>query len=428
MINLYYDKIVEGIPAPNGAAEIALTDDARRVPYVKNHTPQTAVAIMNTFYFIVKSQKVVVKIYTEKQKAKNLFYPIELNDSLYNWDRDLTGLISNRPKKMIQKDHMKLLIVAPKLTGRYYHIERLKQRLDELVDYGIPKSNIIVLLGEINGVYNSLLDYDTYNLDYQQIYSQTLLKCRWGLSDLSWIFGNDTRANTLGKNEIEKEYTTVDNWNPAKVFKVITSKQDHDITLLLELIYRKLLDKGIFNFDPSDYAIKTANNNLIDPRKSSIEKQRKHGILKNIFDYKQTTNETVDSLFKIICDESYLNINTPYKAELSTLSPGHNIYKSIAQARPFTVIGNVDTMSYLNSQRYFSCNELLDQRYDKSMSVTKRVALMCNNIDRILGMEEAQLQKIIEDSKPFLKKNQERFFEKSMQSTLLELFVDMRYE
>jgi len=428
MINLYYDKIIDGVPAPNGTKDIALTKDARQIPYVKDYTIFHPISVMNTFYFIVKANKVVVNLYTEKQKAKNLFYPIELADQIFNWDRDWGNLISKRAKRMIQKNHMKLLILAPKLKENHYTMIRLNARINELIATGISPESVVLVIGEIKGVYKNVFSIENvYGIDYQQIYTQMLYKTRWGMSKLDWIFGHDTRAKTLSSKDIEKEYFDIDNWNPTKTFNFLSSSKDHDIALILEILYKNISSFGNINFKLEDYNIKELNNNYIDPRKSSIEKNSKIDLLKNLKSF-NNTDELTTSLINVVCDDYFLNVDTAYKPELNGLAPGFNVWSQIATGQPFMVIGCLDTMKYLNNEKYFSYNEILEQTYDSITVPTKRVELIVKNLERLGYMEKDKINKLIQEAKPFMKANRQRFFEKKMAIKLMNLFVDMKYE
>ena len=433
MINLYYDNIIEDVPAPNGAKELALTTDARRIPYVKNHTIFTPISVMNTFYFVVRANKVQVNLFTEKQKAENLFYPIELADQSFNWDRSWVDLISKRARRMIKKRQMNLLILAPKVTGNHYIITRLNSRIQEIVDTGISPESITVIIGEIRGVYkNEFATKNVFGIDYQQIYTQLLYKTKWKQSDLHWIFGYDTRSKPI-KN-VNKDKFDPEKWNPKNIFNVMSSGKDHDIALLLEILYKQVDHYGNFDLDLDDYEIKELNNNYIDPRKSSLEKISKQDFLKNIKRYDNKNKTVVDKSFyantlvNIVCDDNFLNVDTYFKQELAALSPGYNVWSQIAQGHPFMVIGSVDTMSYLNNEKYYSYNSLLPQDYDKMTTPTKRIELIVENIKKLAFSNEDKIKELIEESKPFMLANQKRFLEKKMALKFYNLFIDMRYE
>lgn len=428
MINLYYDKIIEGTPAPNGAKEIALTKDARRVPYVKNHTIFNPISVLNTFYFITKANRIGVNLYTEKQKAKNLFYPVELADNFFNWDRPWHDLISNRAKRMIQKGHMKLLILAPKVREDYYQMTRLNFRINELIENGFNSDNIVLVIGEINGVYKSIFCINrVYGIDYAQIYTQLLYKTRWRISSLDWIFGYDDRAKPLNKEDLEKEQFDIANWKPEQKFSILPSDKDHDIALILELIYKNLHEKGNLNFDIEKYNIKSLNNNYIDPKKSILEKESKIDLIKNLPRY-SSKEKNFNSAINIVCDEIFLNVDTHYKPELHGLSPGFKVWSQIAQGYPFLVIGSLDTMRYLNNEKYFSYNTLLNQDYDSLTLPTKRVEAIVKDLERLLNMDYTKFLNMIDEVKPFMEANRKRFLEKKLGIKLMNLFVDMNYE
>lgn len=435
MINLYYDNIIDGTPAPNGAKEVALTDDARQVPHVAQYRPQSPISKFNTFYFVMKAHKVSVKLFTDKPKnIKNLFYPIELNHAHYGWDRDLTDVPSPRAKQLIQKGKMKLLILAPRITGGEYIITRLKQRIDEIVDSGIPRDSIYIVLGELNNVYRNLLGTkNVFGFDWWQVYAQIIFKVRQGESSLHWISHSDKFLK-----KANDEILDLDNWSPLKFFNVSTGPgRDHDIALLLELIFNKVYELGIFDFDLSKYNLKKQiTTSYVDPRKSLVEKQRKLGIIKNIEDYvsdrkfeylEYDIDDYNDTMFTIICSDHEIQAGD-YKQEVASLSTDLRTWQHIVIGHPIAILGPVDSVAYLNNEGYFTFNEMLNQNYDAIYYSVKRSEQIVKNILAMQTFSEEQLTERIQNIIPFLKKNRERFFNKKMEGKFIQLFVDMIYE
>lgn len=434
MINLYYDNIIDGVPAPNGSTNIGLTNDPRRIPYVRNWGIESPINPVNTFYFVMKANKLVINLYTEKQKAKNLFYPIELSDSMYSWNRDLTQIISPRARQLIKKGKMKLLILAPMFTGNYWKANELKKRLLEIAESGISKDDIYVILGDIKCTYKRLLGLEhVYGIDWGQIYSQIIYKVRFGQSDLDWIAPQ--HKEFLRKTEDKLLDHT--KWNNASLFNVITtSYREHDITLLLELEYKKLLEYGTYNFNISNYNVTELNDNHINPRAALAEKQHKRRIFKDLSKTDTTPLNTLaydietleNTVVSVICDDVFVDTYTPYRDEIAVMAPGFKIWQNIALGHPFMILGSVDTMSYLNNQGYFSCNELINQKYDSVYNAANRTTEIVKNLESLHNCSEEMLLERMQLSIPYLKKNQQIFFEKTMQSIFLELFVDLRYE
>ena len=435
MINFYYDNIIDGIPAPNGTTNIGLTKDIRQIPFNKDKTISSPINIINTFYFVMKANKIVIDLFTGKQRATNLFYPLEITDLFHRWNRDWVHLISPRAKQLIKKQRMKLLILAPSFTGSLWKALQLKKYIHGLIDSGISKDSIYVVLGDIRCTYKHLLELENvYGIDWCQIYSQIIYKVRFGQSNLDWIAPQD--ANFLFKaNDKLIDHSS---WKPNTLFNVVsTHPRDHDIALYLELIYKNMLKFGNFNFDIGNYQVTTLNDNHINPRASMLEKDQKRGIFKNLSKLPISNNTDIlyydnelleNTVVTIICDENFVDTHTSYRNEIAALSPGLKVWQSIALGHPFMILGNVDTMTYLNSEGYFSCNELINQHYDSIYNSAKRSNEIVNNLQWLADMPKEKLTELMNESIPFLKKNQQLFFERRMQSKFLELFVDMRWE
>jgi len=82
MINLYYDRITDGLPCPNGTDYITYTTNAYQIPVVKNQfKSEISIVPYTEFYFIMKFTNTPVKLFTGTQRTKNLFYPIEITES-----------------------------------------------------------------------------------------------------------------------------------------------------------------------------------------------------------------------------------------------------------------------------------------------------------------------------------------------------------
>jgi hypothetical protein len=432
MINLYYDNIIDGVPAPNGA-DFKLTNDARRIPYVKDHRPTTPIAKYNTFYFVMKANKTVVKLVTGKPKnIKNLYYPIELNYSFYSWNRNLTTLISSRAKSLIKKGRLKLLILAPRIAGNSFIIHALKTRIDEIVELlGIKRDSIYIVLGELNNVYRNLLGTNkVFGIDWWQIYMQLVYKVRQGESSLDWI-ADDEYLHYSDDKIIDYE-----SWNPKKIYNTdFTNYFQTDITMFLELVHNKLLDDGYVNIDVTKYKLPDdISNMLVNPRSTQIEKESKRRIFKHIKTYSQEVNTDIlsydidnyqNTLLTILCDDSEVNINTNYKQEIASFRLGPKIWKHMYIGHPIAILGCPSAHEYLNSQGYFSCNEIINQYYDSMYDPTKRATYIRKNIDYLKSLNEEQIQELINESIPFLKKNREIFLTKRMQPKFLTLFVDM---
>jgi hypothetical protein len=322
---------------------------------------------------------------------------------------------------------MRLLILAPRITGTRYFIRKLKIRIDELVESGIPRKNIHLVLGELNDVYRNMLDLKTvYGFDWWQVYSQLIFKVKTGQSSLHWLSHSDLELF----NEPIPEFD-IDNWNPKKVYNLVPSDgRDHDIALLLELIDKNAINDGYYTFDKSKYDLKRDLKIVyIDPRQSHFEKDNKTRIMKRIEEYDNKDDVNLnDTIFSILCENHEISAGTDYKQEIRSLATSYEIWKYIYIGHPFAVLGCADIIAYLNNQGYFTFNQMISQKYDSIYYPAKRSKEIVNNISYIKSLPEEQIKERIENIKPFLKKNREKFLNRRMQGKFLELFVDMMYE
>jgi hypothetical protein len=201
MINLYYDKIIDNTPIPNGALNYTFTNDFRRLPIANSDNP---VMPITAFYNAMVSTGVTVSLYSGKETASNLFYPFELGLGL-SWDVPLADHIPAKTLGRIKKGKMKLLILAPRIAYDYRTLWKLRVQLDYLATSGVQRHQIFIVLGDLNQTYKRLFDNtNVYGFDWWQVHAQIAYKSRYGLEDLHWVL-RDKTSLLLTDQEIEAE-------------------------------------------------------------------------------------------------------------------------------------------------------------------------------------------------------------------------------
>ena len=441
MINLYYDKIVEGIPAPNGTDFISYTDNAYKIPVVKkNFKNGTPIIPYTEFYFIMKFTKTPVKIFTGTQKAKNLFYPIELRESHTVSGFGLTSLIKPKVKNKIKKGTYKLLLICNKILHTNHSMGILKEKIEELVDSGINKNNIYILISDVNASYKNFLNMpNVFGIDWQQIYTQVSYRARYEDSSIQHFFPFDSTMHYCNNEEKEKEVFDVDKWKPQKLFTALTYRQrPWDISLIIELLYHNLENKGTWYFNKDTYDLPERLGDVIDLKLPMQEYSRKQEILTQLKtkDMFVPSNDNLkfdnsiyhNSLFNIVSDELAPINYSSYPNSVLVMAPGTNVWRQIAQGHPFVIIGNLNIMQYLNNQGYFSYNELIYHNFDGITYTPKKVKLLVNEIKQLSLKSNNEIEQIKSNIISYAKKNKEKFFNKDHSRTFWQLFIDMRYE
>ena len=72
-INLYYDKIIDNMPVPNGVSSYRFSNDIHRTPISKSKTaPINAITVLFNTLKVLNVER--VNLFSGGEKAKNLFY------------------------------------------------------------------------------------------------------------------------------------------------------------------------------------------------------------------------------------------------------------------------------------------------------------------------------------------------------------------
>jgi len=443
-INLYYDKIIDGTPIPNGAFSYDFTDDFKRTPFVKGtHLP---ILRYTALYNSMKALGLSINLHSGKDQEKNLYYPIELNNGL-NWDIPFNDFIPKKTLGKIAKGKMKLLIFAPWLSLGYRYLWKLRSRLDELTGHGLKRDQIYIVLGDINESYRKLFDNkNVFGIDWWQIHTQIAYKSRYKMEDWYWVF-RDSHSLPILQKQFEAENFDINNWNPKYIYTAFCgSTRLHDTTLISEIIYRNLDNCGIFSYNLNEELVKhnytdfrivdkTKGEEHVEGKKKIIEKL--HTTIKKIDFNINQIKETPLAVDKSVYENSLINIvsesyvppfDKHYLDETNAIAPRSGVWRQIAKGHPFMVLGCVNTMGHVTNEGYFAPTELVNGFYDKISSTTKRVELICDNIEKLASYSKQELQSKIDNTAPFMAKNKEKFYNKKNERKFQQLFREMMYE
>lgn len=442
-INLYYDKIIDDTPIPNGVSSYDFTKDRWRIPY--NTVSVYPVAKMTYFYNAMRALEVDnVNVFSGKETANNLFYPIELAPSTF-WDTDLSLVISKKATSRIKKGKMKLLILAYRISHDHILLRRLKHRLDELAEIGITKEMIYIVLGDLNRTYRKLFDNpNVYGIDWWQIYAQISYKSRYDLKDWQWVF-KEKSSVLKEKSEIKLEDFQFENWKPKRIFTAFTGNNAfHNTSFVSELIYRNLDKFGLYSYNLSNcsFDINYLDFRITDTSRGEEYVEAKKQIINSLktqqVDF--TSDELrIDPLIidKKIYEDSLINIvsgsysplfDEKYLDEIDVIAPRLGVWRQLAKGHPFMMLGCLNTMGYLSNEGYFLPTQLTNHHYDRVSHTPEKVKLMCDTIKHLSQLSKSEIESVVEEMIPFMKKNKERFFDKPNKRKFEQLFREMTYE
>lgn len=435
MINLYYDKIIDEQPVPNGTKDIIFSNDFYRVPLNNdNHGPIYQNA---NLYQALKATKSRFNIFSGKESAKNLFYPLEIK---VENKTPIEDIIPSKTLSRIKKGRLKLLIWAPEVTHAYKLLWTLRERLD---NSRIPRSQICIVLGDISRTYCKLFDNNNvFGFDWAQVISHINYSIYFGYTEnYKWMKFN-RRLDPSSK----KIYSS-DDWNPKYIFNALTGiTRLHNTTLISEILYRGLDKHGKYSFNIQQYPLEHSHDDfrITDKNKGEIYKAQKKQIINSLNNSTVHLDITAKELLKnpFAIDEgllrdSVLNIvsgawspmlDKHYLDETHIISTNIGLWRQIVLEHPFMFLGNVNTMAYINNEGYFSYLELISQHYDNITSTTHKVHEICNIIENLANLSKSELEEKMHSSIPFIKRNKERFFAKKHKFKFEKLFNEMKYE
>jgi len=309
MINLYYDTLLENdIPVPNGVTNWEVTKGITRVPYSSD---SNSIVEQYTFFFnALKALGCNFQLFSGKETAKNLFYPLEITHNALS--NDIANYIPTKTFSRIKKGKMKLLLVMPKVSHDYRYLWRLRKSIDCLEGYGMPREQIYVVLGDLNKTYRTLLNTkNVYGIDWWQIYTQIILLSRYGMQDYRWVF-NDRNSYPPGDEKIKKETFDLDNWNPKRLFHAFTGRAKlHNTCFVTDLKYHELdkFGKYSYNIEYADIQHNYKDFRITDKSKGELFIERKKELVKNVTSKSVIMDMSLEQIKKVtntICTSLFM--------------------------------------------------------------------------------------------------------------------------
>lgn len=445
MINLYYDNLADStVPIPNGIKNWEFTKDIHRIPV---GIDETSIVQRCTYFFnAIKALGCNFQLFSGKETENNLFYPLEIHHNALFCN--IADYIPKKTFSRISKGKMKLLLIMPAVSHDYRYIWNLRKVIDLLEGSGMPREQIYVVLGDINKTYKRLLNIKTlFGIDWWQIYTQIALSSRYRYKDFKWVF-NDSNSQPLGDEKLKKEQFDIDDWNPKRLYTAFTGKTKlHNTCFVSDLKYYNLdkFGKYSYNIQYDDIKHNYRDFRITDKSKGEEFIQAKKELVKNVTSKTVLLDMTYDQIkhgnkfyiHKSFYEDSLLNIvseswmpmmDENYYEETNVLSPGTMVWQQVAKGHPFMVLGCLNTIDYITDQGYFSSNWLLDERYNRMSSITKTSEMICKNLKVLSEYTDNEVRDKVEELKPFLKKNKEKFFSRPNKRKFIILFEEMQYE
>jgi hypothetical protein len=423
-INLYYDNIVNGTPVPNGITRYKINKQYN-IPVMSSLEHSDQVVKTTYFYNVMKANEVTVNLFTKKETASNLFYPLELSKTAVQ--NKLVDIIPPKTLSRIKKRKMKLLLLYQQWMGNYKFMQNLKERVDVLIRNDVPAGQIYLVTGDINCAYQELFDkVKVFGIDWWQIAYQLTCKSKYQNIDYHWV-------SLLLDDEVRENFN-INNWNnPSLTFTALTGDLSmHSLATITELAARKLLDKGCYEFNIKKNKHLNLDSNIFTDDPLSTDAMSRKDIINNLLstsvNIENTTQSLEDSVFAIIAEPFAPMLDKKYLSETNALWVSTNVWKAIAQGYPFIVVGSLSTMQYLNNEGYFSYVDLFNETYDSVSDLKIKLNLIMTEIDRISKLSNEDINNRINLTKPFIEANKKKFYDKKHTWKFYDLFKEMQYE
>jgi hypothetical protein len=324
-INLYYDKIVNGNPVPNGVKDYKLSRSTPEgIPYMSSNELKKNDQVVRTTYFYnaMKVNNVNVNLFTKKETATNLFYPLEISRA--GQSLQITSVIPTKTLERIKKKKMKLLLLYQQWIGDHHLIRALRERINAVQQYGISAEQIYLVMGDVNCAYQELLgNIKVFGIDWSQIAAQITYKTRHLGEDLHWV---SMAPTDILITDDARDAEIISNWNsPSMLFTAFTGQPTNQaIAILGELLINDLLDKGYyelntgqrekFNVDDKIFVDKSWSDELKTKKKEAILK-----IINSVSTIPKVKESLEDSILSIIAEPFVPTLDINYLSETNAL-------------------------------------------------------------------------------------------------------------
>jgi hypothetical protein len=427
-INLYYDKIVDGHPVPNGVKDYKLSRTAPEgIPYMSSSELTNNDQITRTTYFYnaMKVNNVNVNLFTKKETASNLFYPVELSRAGKNLH--ITSIIPTKTLERIKKKKMKLLLLYQQWIGDHHLIRKLKERIHIVQQYGIPPEQIYLVMGDVNCAYQELFgNIKVFGIDWSQISAQLIYKTAQLGENYNWV--------SLAPTDI-KDTEVISNWDlPDKLFTIFAEQSTvQSLAILSDLLMNDLLNNGYYELSTTPREKFNVENKIFVDKNwpDELKIKKKEAILKLINSTStipKIKESLENSLLSIIVEPFVPTLDINYLSETNALWISRNVWRSIAMGHPFIVVGSLSTMKYLNNEGYFSYVDLINETYDSISNLAIKTNLISNEIKKLSNLTADEIKEKIELSRPFINANKKKFYDKKHTWKFYDLFKEMQYE
>lgn len=324
---------------------------------------------------------------------------------------DVTDILSKKTIELIKKHKNFKIVFVDEKEGGFYHTDLFFNKLYELFNHiGLTNaSQLIYITNSVN-----------INIEYNKYLKANNISNFMKVATLDFLILSDPGFNI--KNYLEQtssQYTphldrnflysipSIKELNIKRHKHFLNLNRNsgrfHRPQLVLELIKRKLFDKGLVSLLKSDEfddfcKHKPEYKELIYNNYPFVVDYEDPDIVSNLHNYFTKKDMWMDSYFSIVSETS-ADDNFCFITE-KTIRP-------IIYYHPFIVWGNPHTLKRLKELGFETFPEFFDERYDEITNSTERLECILKSVENLCNKSIDELHTMYLNIIPKLIKNQE---------------------
>jgi hypothetical protein len=203
---------------------------------------------------------------------------------------------------------------------------------------------------------------------------------------------------------------------PEKKFSIFSRRfSNFRKDLYIDMLSKNILDNSIYTFSNRDpyhkdtVTISEMVSNI--PSKYEFCKDKILNWLKNVpYETSDYYNPVSDQINEKLL-KSHINIvletcqDDYYYSDISCVYLTEKTFKSIVLQRPFVILGNYKSLSFLREQGFKTFSPYINEDYDSIQLTKYRLPAVIDELDRINKLSDSDFNKLIENCKDICKFN-----------------------
>lgn len=221
------------------------------------------------------------------------------------------------------------------------------------------------------------------------------------------------------------EYFSTIDYQPDRVFiclnHLCTQDRSYRLTLVADLKQRGLLDRGYVSLHLKNDTNISVNDELFSEN-SKLSKKSKKLIFNNLKDQdnlvvdrndiKGSDSANISPIEIKMLKQGLVHVVTETVFYYDKLHLTEKIFKPIVVKRPFILVGAPGNLAYLKSYGFKTFDRWIDESYDQEQDPDKRLSMIVDEIEKLCGLTDSEMQKLYNDMQDVLEYNFDHFYGK----------------